>query len=207
MSDDRNDGSVPPPSAPAAPPPLAAPPPPVAPAQPAPQPVPQPMPAPGYPPPAAGSKTGMWALFIILAFAAGVGATILTLWLTGDLWNSRSSSYPPASYGSSSGSGTSSFGSSTAPSTTGRGYAPTEASIVGTWGERCPGSTTGAITFYSDHTVAGNNETGSWSLSGNYLTATTSRGTNTLYWEQLSETSARVRASGASATRLINRCS
>lgn len=205
MSDDRNDGSVPPPSAPAAPPPLAGSPPP----QPAPQPVPQANPAAAYPPPAGGSNTGKWALFIILAFAAGVGLTILTLWLTGDLWNSRSGYSPPSSYGS--GSGTSSYGSpdtntSTFASTSG-GYAPTEASIVGTWGEGCPGSRAGAITFYSDHTVVGDNGQGSWSLSGNYLTANTDRGTNTLYWEMVSGSQARVRRSGSTATRFISRCS
>ena len=206
MSDDRNDGSVPPPSAPVAPPPLAATMPPAAPPQPAPQ------PAPAYPPPAGGSKTGMWALFIILAFAAGVGSTILVLWLTGDLWNSRSSYYPPSSYGSSSGSGTSSYGSApststpTAPSTSG-GYPPTEMTIVGTWGESCPGSRTGAITFYSDHTIVGDNGQGSWSLSGNYVTATTGRGTNSLYWEMISDSRARVRRAGSTATRYINRCS
>src|SRR5207237_7662735 len=171
MSDDRNDGSVPQPRVPVAPPPLAAGPPPVAPAQPA----PEPYTAPAYPRPAGGNKTGRWVLFIILAFAAGVGGTILVLWLTGDLWNSRSSYYPPSSYGSSSGSGTSSYGSSTttptAPSTSGS-YAPTEMTIVGTWGENCPASRRGAITFYSDHTIAGDNGQRSWSLSGNYLTAT-----------------------------------
>ena len=203
MSDDRNDGSAPPVPEPVAPPPLAAAPPPVAP----PQPAPQPQPAPAYPPPAGGDKTGMWVLFIILAFAAGVGGTILTLWLTGDLWNSRSSYYPPSSYGS----GTSSYGSApstntpTAPSTSG-GYAPTEATIVGTWGENCPASRGGAITFYSDHTIVGDNGQGSWSLSGNYLTATTARGTNSLYWEMVSASQARVRRAGSSSSRLISRC-
>ena len=152
----------------------------------------------------------MWVLFIILAFAAGVGGTILVLWLTGDLWNSRSSYFPPSGYGSTSGSGTSSYGSSTntptAPSTSG-GYAPTEMTIVGTWGENCPASRRGAITFYSDHTIVGDNGQGSWSLSGNYVTATTDRGTNSLYWEMMSSSQARVRPSGRSSSRLISRCS
>jgi hypothetical protein len=210
MSDDRNAGGVPPAPEPAAPPPLAAVPPPVVPPQPVPQPVPQPYPAPAYPPAAGGSKTGMWVFFLILAFAAGVGATILTLWLTGDLWNSRSSYYPPSSYGSSSGSGTSSFGSSpstgtpAAPST--GGYAPTEMTIVGTWGEGCPASRAGAITFYSDHTIVGDNGQGSWSLTGYYVTATTDRGTNSLYWEMISGSQARVRRAGSSSSRLISRC-
>lgn len=205
MTDDRNDGSVPPPAGTAVPPPLPAAPPPVAPPQPL-QPVPLPVAMPGYPPPVGGGKTGMWVLFIILAFAAGVGGTILTLWLTGDLWNSRSSYYPPSSYGS----GTSSYGSSTstptAPSASG-GYAPTEVTIVGTWGENCPASRNGAITIYSDHTLVGDNGQGSWSLSGNYLTATTDRGTNSLYWEMISASQARVRRSGSSSSRLISRCS
>jgi len=128
MSDDRNDGSVPPPAAPAAPPPLAAAPPPVNPPQPVPPPVPQPQPAPGYPPPGGGCKTGMWALFIILAFAAGVGLTILTLWLTGDLWNERSSYASSSSYGSGSGTnpydGSLDTNRSTSAPTSG-GYAPT----------------------------------------------------------------------------------
>jgi len=79
--------------------------------------------------------------------------------------------------------------------------------IVGTWGERCPASRVGAITFYNDHTVVGDNGQGNWSLSGNYLTATTDRGTNTLYWEMVSESQARVRRSGSSSTRTIYRCS
>jgi Tol biopolymer transport system component len=64
-----------------------------------------------------------------------------------------------------------------------------------------------AITLYSDHTIAGENGQGSWSLSGNYLTATTDRGTNSLYWEMISASQARVRPSGRSSSRLINRCS
>jgi hypothetical protein len=104
---------VPPPSEPAAPPPLAAPPPP--------QPAPQPSSAPSAPPPAPGGGSGKWILFIILAFAAGVGSTILVLWLTGDLWDSRSSSYAAPNHGSTgpTGSGTSPYGSSTTTGTTG----------------------------------------------------------------------------------------
>ena len=211
MGDERNDGGVPPTPEPAAPPPLAAAPPPVAP----PQPAPQPAPAPAYPLSAGGSKTGMWALFIILAFAAGVGSTILVLWLTGELWNSSSYYSPPPSYGSSSGSGTNSYGSSssttgsstsTSTSTSGSGVAPTEMSIVGTWGENCPGSRSGAITFYSDHTAVDDERRGSWSLSGNYLTLTNENETTTLYWEMVNSDMARARRSGASEMRTISRC-
>ena len=208
MTDGRNDGTVPPATGSSAPPPIAAAPPPVLP----PQPAPQVYPGAAYPAPAGGSRTGMWVLFIILAFAAGVGLTILTLWLTGDLWNSRSSYYSPSSYGSNSGSGTSTYGgsldSNTTTSTSTYGSsAPTEMNIVGTWGEYCPSSRSGAITFYSDHTMVGDNGQGTWSLSGNYLTATTDRGSNALYWEMVGNNQARVRRSGSSSTRLIGRCS
>lgn len=209
MTDDRNDGGVPPPPEPAAPPPLAAAPPTVTPPQPAPQPVPQPYPAQAYLPPAAGSKTGMWVLFIILAFAAGVGGTILVLWMTGDLWNSRSSYSPSSTYSSGSGS----FGSTpstssslTPPSTSGGGNAPTEASIVGTWGENCPGSRNGTMTFYSDHMAEGDGQRGSWSLNGNYVTLTNEHETNTLYWEMVNNDTARARRASGGDMRTVNRC-
>lgn len=205
MTDNRNGGGVPPASQPAAPPPLAAAPPPVVP--------PQPPGAPPYFPPPQNSKTGLWAFFIILAFAVGVGGTILTLWLTGDLWNSRSGYSSPSSFSGSSDSGAGSLGSSpstsgspTPPSTSGSGYAPTEASLAGTWGENCPGSRGGAITFYSDGTAVGDDERGTWSLNGNYVTLTSERNTMTLYWEMLNNDTARARRSGDSQTRTVNRC-
>jgi hypothetical protein len=168
---------------------------------------PQPQSAPYYPP-ASNSKTGLWVFFIILAFAVGVGGTILTLWLTGDLWNS-SARYTPSSYsGSTSGSGTtgSGFTAPTPPPASGTGYPPTEASLAGTWGESCPGSRSGAITFYSDGTAIADDERGTWSLNGNYVTLTSERNTMTLYWEMLGNDTARARRSGASQTRTVSRC-
>jgi hypothetical protein len=202
MTDDRNGGAVPPASGPAAPPPLAAPPPPVAP--------PQPQSAPPYYPPVSNSKTGLWVFFVILAFAVGVGGTILTLWLSGELWNSGSL-HPPGSYGGSTTSTSTPYGSSTGtppppPSTSASGYPPTEASLQGTWGENCPGSRTGALTFYGDGTAVGDNERGTWSLNGNYVTLTSDRNTMTLYWEMLGNDTARARRSGDSQTRTVNRC-
>jgi hypothetical protein len=199
MTDDRNGGGVPPPSEPAAPPPLAVAPPPVAP--------PQPPSAAPYYPPASNSKTGLWVFFVILAFALGVGGTILTLWLTGDLWSSGSR-YAPGGYGGGTTSSSTPYGSSTPtpPPSSGSGYAPTEASLQGTWGENCPGSSSGAITFYGDGTALGDGERGTWSLNGNYVTLTSDRNTMTLYWEMLGNDTARARRSGDSRTRTVNRC-
>lgn len=202
MTDDRNGGGVPPASQPAAPPPLAATPPPVAP--------PQPQTAPPYYPPTSNSKTGLWVFFIILAFAVGVGGTILTLWLTGELWNSGSR-YSPSSYSGSTTSSTTPYGSSSStpspPPSAGSGsYAPTEASLAGTWGEGCPASRAGAITFYSDGTALGDGESGTWSLNGSYVTLTSDRNTMTLYWEMLNNDTARARRTGDSQTRTVNRC-
>jgi len=199
VTDDRNGGATPPPSEPAAPPPLAAAPPPVSPIQP---PTPPPVPAPYYPPVSSGSGSGRWILFIILAFAAGVGLTILTLWLTGDLWNDRSSSYSPSSYGSSSGSGTSSYGS-TSPSFS---SVPTDVTIIGTWGTRCPSSVSDAVTFASGNRVSSDGDSGTFSVSGNYVTVNTSRQTLNFYWEMIDANTARVRRSGDSQTRMIYRC-
>jgi hypothetical protein len=170
---------------------------------------PQPQSAPYYPP-ASNSKTGLWVFFVILAFAVGVGGTILTLWLTGDLWNS-SARYTPSSYnGSTSGSGaTGESGFSTPtppPSTSGAGYAPTEASLQGTWGPGCPNSQAEALTFYSDGTASTDNERGSWSLNGNYVTLISESNTMTLYWEMVSNDTARVRRTGDSQTRTVSRC-
>jgi hypothetical protein len=85
-------------------------------------------------------------------------------------------------------------------------YPPTEASLQGTWGENCPGSRTGALTFYGDGTAVGDNERGTWSLNGNYVTLTSDRNTMTLYWEMLGNDTARARRSGDSQTRTVNRC-
>ena len=201
MTADRNDAGVPPTPAPSAPPPLAAAPPPVAPVQ--------PQVAPPYYPPATNSKTGLWVFFIILAFAVGVGGTILTLGLTGELWNSGSYR-SPSSYSSTSGSGTtggSGFSTPTPPPSTGSGYAPTADVLPGSWGPGCPGSSNQALTLYADGTATMDGETGSWSLSGNYVTLNNGREVMTLYWEMVSNDSARVRRSGSSDTRTINRCS
>jgi hypothetical protein len=187
---------------------------------PPPQPVPQPVPAPYYPPPAKGGK-GLWILLIILAFAAGVGGTILTLWLTGDLWNSRSNYYP-SGYGSGTGS---SPGSSTTTGTTGStGYTapaptpvpapsvgvstrPTASTLVGSWGRACPGSGNELITFYADGTASSDGENGTWSLDGSYVNLNNGRQNLSLYWEMLGNDSARVRRSGAAETRMVYRCS
>lgn len=203
MTDDRNGGAVPPAPVPAAPPPLASAPPPAAPVQPQ-------VVAPYYPP-VSNSKTGLWVFLIILAFAVGVGGTILTLWLTGDLWNS-SSRYIPSSYSSSTAGGTGTTGATTYPTpppppSTTSGYAPTADVLPGTWGPGCPGSTNQALTIYADGTAAMDGENGSWSLNGNYVTLNNGRETMTLYWEMVTNDSARVRRSGDSQTRTISRCS
>jgi hypothetical protein len=213
VTDERNDGAVPPPSEPA-PPPLAAAPPPVAP----PQPAPQPYPAPVYQPPAPGSGTGKWFLFIILAFAAGVGGTILVLWLTGDLWNSRSSAYSSPSFSSSTTTGTtgttgtSSYGGTTPtapapPANSGLsgGSAPTPTSLVGTWGPNCPGSNNQAATFYSDGTMQADGDNGTWVLDGYTVTVRGPRETTILRWEMLGNDSAQVTREGGNS-RVVNRC-
>jgi hypothetical protein len=203
MTDDRNVGGVPPASAPAAPPPLAS-----APAPAAPLP---PQVAPPYYPPTSNSKTGLWVFLVILAFAVGVGGTILTLWLTGELWNS-SARYTPSSYTSSMPTGTGSAGGTgyTAPtpppSTTG-GYAPTADVLPGTWGPGCPGSNNQALTLYADGSASSDGENGTWSLNGNYVTLNNGREVMTLYWEMVSNDTARVRRSGDSQTRTVSRCS
>lgn len=210
MTDQGNNGNVPPAPGPAAPPPLAPAPPPVQPAY-------QPAPAP-YAPPPAKSGPGLWPLFTFLAFATGVGGTILTLWLTGDLWNSSSSSYSSPSYSSGSSNG---LGSGTpmssapvpvpapapAPTTTpASGYPPTPATLPGTWGPGCPGSDNGGLVFYDDGTAMSDGESGTWTLDGNYVNLNNGRETLALHWEMLSNDSARVRRSGTSQTRIVNRC-
>ena len=208
MTDNRNGGGVPPASAPAAPPPLASAPPPVAPPQPPAAPL-QPQSTAPYYPPVSSSKTGLWVFFIILAFAVGVGGTILTLWLTGDLWNSGAR-YIPSSYTSSTPTGTGTTGGTgyaTPPPATGGGYAPTADVLPGTWGPACPGSNSQALTIYADGTAAMDGENGTWSLNGNDVTLNNGRENMTLYWEMVTNDTARVRRSGDSQTRTISRCS
>jgi hypothetical protein len=150
----------------------------------------------------------------------------LVLWLTGDLWNSQSNSYAGSSYSSSpSSGGTSPYGSGTTTGPTGTtgtggmgpgggsppvsaapGSAPTEESLLGSWGPECPGSRGDAVTFNADHTAIGTGEGGSWSLSGSTVTVTTSRQTLNLNWEMLDASTARVTRSGDSRARLIFRC-
>ena len=191
---------------------MAAAPPPVV----SPQPAAQPSAAPVYPPPAPGGGTGKWFLLIILAFAAGVGGTILVLWLTGDLWNSHPSAYPPPNYGSSSGTtgttgttGTSPYGTSSPQTPTNirpsEGAPPTVASLQGTWGPNCPASATQAATFYGDGTMQADGESGTWSLDGYNLTMRTSRGTDNYRWEMLGNDSAQV-TRGTGTPRVVNRC-
>ena len=234
MTDDRNDGSVPPVPGPAAPPPLAEPPPPAAAAPPpapaAPPPAPAaappapPVPAPYYPAPPAPAApapyypapqqarrgAGLWPLFAFLAFLAGVGGTILTLWLTGELWNSRSSSYSNPIYSSG---GTTNTATDTAmapvpPPAPSPAFSamPTSSTLTGTWGPSCPGSRSEAITFYADGTASGDGESGSWSVSGNYVSLNNGSRTMTVYWEMTGADSARVRQSGESDSRTVYRC-
>lgn len=206
MTDQGNNGNIPPPPNPTAPPPLAAASPPVPPAA-------QPAPAPYYPSPAR-SGPGLWPLFVFLAFALGVGGTILTLWLTGQLWNSQSSSYssPGSGSASSNGMGASAPMPSTpapapAPTTTpASGYPPTPDTLTGTWGPGCPGSTDDGITFYDDGTAMSDGENGTWTLDGSYVNLNNGRETLALYWEMVSNDSARVRRSGTSQTRMVYRC-
>ncbi len=217
MTDDRNGGVPPPPTPPpTTPPPLATDPPPAVPSPP-PQAGPQLSHTPAAPPvapppaPAPRSRTGLWIFLIILSFAAGVGGTILTLWLTGELWNSDSRSYP-SSYGSSSSTGTGTTGTSpngsgsaTVPSG-GSFYPPSASTLAGTWGEGCPGSRTDVVTFYPDGSASSDGEDGTWSLNGSYVTLNNGRQNMTLYWEMVGNDSARVRRSGDSRTRTIYRC-
>lgn len=265
MTDQGNNGDVPPPApGPAAPPPLADAPPPLdaapaappvppvpevppappvqevpaappvqqappappvqpapaaPPAQPAYQAAPAPAPAPYYPPPTK-SGAGAWPLFAFLAFLVGVGGTVLTLWLTGDLWGSKSSSSSGSSYssGSSVGSSSGSYGSdanstmpayvpSRPPPTTTSGYAPTSSTLVGSWAENCAGSTNDRVSFYGDGSVMMEGEMGTYSVNGNYVTLTSGRGqTMVLYWEMSGSNFARARRSGESQFRSISRC-
>jgi hypothetical protein len=158
----------------------------------------------------------MWMAFVILAFAAGVGGTMLTLWLTGDLWNSRSSYSPPSYGGSMNGAtgttGTNAYGGTTpaapqpVPSGSYEGSAATPMSLQGTWGPNCPGSTNQAATFYADGTMQADGETGSWTLDGYNLTVRTPRETMDYRWEMLGNDSARV-TRGSGNPRVVNRCS
>ncbi len=207
MTDQGNNGSLPPTPGPAAPPPLAAAPAPVQPAY-------QPAPAP-YSPPPANSGPGLWPLFVFLAFAVGVGGTILTLWLTGELWNSRSSSSSGPNYGSVSNNG---MGSGMAmPSTpapapappaqpTTSGYPPTPETLTGSWGPGCPGSSNDGIIFYDDGTAASDGETGTWQIDGSEVTLNNGSETLVLQWEMLGADRARVRRSGTGESRVISRC-
>ncbi len=210
MTDQGNDGDVPP-AAPAAPPPLAATPPPAQPAY-------QPAPA-VYALPPARSGPGLWPLFTFLAFAIGVGGTILTLWLMGDLWKSRSSfnSGPGHSGESSNGMSGMSMPSTPAPipapptpappTTATTGYPPTPDTLTGTWGPGCPGSSNDVIIFYDDGTAASDGETGTWQIDGNNVTLNNGSETLVLQWEMLADGRARVRRSGSTQSRVISRCS
>ena len=209
MTDDRNAGGVPPAPGSAAPPPLAPSPSSV---QPAFQPVPTPAP---YSPPAKGGP-GLWPLFTFLAFAVGVGGTILTLWLTGELWNSSPGSYSSPGDASVTGNGTGSVTPvpstqaptpappAPAPATT--GYPPTPDTLTGTWGPGCPGSNNDVIIFYDDGTAASDGETGTWQIDGNSVTLNNGSETLVLQWEMLSDGRARVRRSGTAQSRVISRC-
>ncbi len=164
-------------------------------------------------------------LLMLLAFILGAGAAVLTLWLSGELWSSRSSSsYSSGSYGSggygsnSTMATTDSYSSSSSSpysnSATGSSgtYQPNTSSIVGSWAPSCSGSPNQRVTFYSDGSAYMDGETGRWSVSGNYVTMTSSRGqTMTLYWEMLSASSApssaQVRRAGDSQSRYVYRCS
>jgi hypothetical protein len=155
-------------------------------------------------------------LFTFLAFAAGVGGTILTLWLTGELWNSssRSQSGPGYSDAASRGMGSGTPVSSAPtpapptaapPATT--GYPPTPDTLTGTWGPGCPGSSNDVIIFYDDGTAASDGETGTWQIDGNSVTLNNGSETLVLQWEMLSDGRARVRRSGTTQSRVISRCS
>lgn len=155
--------------------------------------------------------TGPWLFFVFLAFAVGVGGTILTLWLTGELWNSRSSSYYGPNYGSVSSNGTGS-GSAVSPTPAPPPPAmssnmPTPATLTGTWGTGCPGSGGDVIIFYDDGTAASDGENGTWQIDGNYVTLNNGSENLVLYWEMIGDGRARVRRSGASETRVLSRCS
>lgn len=200
MTDQGNGGIVPP--APAAPPPLAAAPPPI-------QPAPRPAPA----PPPVRSGAGLWPLFTFLAFAIGVGGTLLTLWLTGELWNSKSSSYASSGSGSGSSNATGPGPAMPAPAPpspappTSSSTPPTPSTLTGTWGTQCSGSGGDIIIFYDDGTAASDGENGTWQIDGNYVTLNNGSENLVLYWEMLGDGRARVRRSGTSESRVLSRCS
>ncbi len=212
MTDDRDGGDIPPIPEPAPPPPLATEAPPAAPAVPQPPAAPASPPlappqAPAPPPSAATGRTGFWAAMIVLAFGAGVGLTLLVLWLSGSLGDSRQR-FDVTSPTSNYGSGPSSFGgsgSTPAPPGTSDGSAPTVLSIAGTWGPNCPGSRTDAATFYGDGTMVADRDSGTWSLSGNDMTVQLGRETTMLRWEMLTNDSARLTRTGG-RSRIVYRC-
>jgi len=178
---------------------------------PAPAAPPVPSPAPSYPPPAK-SGPGAWPLFTFLAFLVGVGGTVLTLWLTGDLGGSSSSSssgsgYSSGSYGSDTNSTLPAYVPSTPSRPTMSASPPSVATLTGTWGPGCPSSRNDAITFYADGTAMSDGESGSWSLDGSYVNLNNGRQNMSLYWEMTGNGSARVRRSGDSRVRTIYRCS
>lgn len=145
-------------------------------------------------------KPGAPLGWLAAAFGAGVATTILALWLTGAIWNA---SRHPSTYATGKSDG------STAPlptETGGGGYAPTDETMVGTWGEHCPGSRNNSFTLYTDHSAAGDDDRGSWSVNGYDVTLSSSIQTFTMRWEMLSPQSARVTRAGSSRTRIVNRC-
>ena len=202
MSDEGRGTDMPPGPLPV--PPLASAPPPVA-RTPAP---PQFRP----PPPAtAQNRKSFWMAMVGLAFAAGVGVTLLFLWLNGPIGASRE----PASKRSPAGNAAASSGLNANTSTVApqvpspppvrTGTAPSAAVLEGTWGPECPGSTNESATFYGDGTMEAEGDTGSWSLNGYEVTLDGERETMILRWEMLGNDSARVSRDGG-APRIVNRC-
>jgi hypothetical protein len=147
-----------------------------------------------------------------LAFAAGVGVTLLFLWLNGPIGRSREPAEKNSSVSNTSGSSevgvniaTPAIAPVPAPSPAQTGSAPTPASLEGTWGPECPGSRNESATFYGDGTMEADGDTGSWSLNGYEVTLNGERDTTVVRWEMLGSDSARVSRPGG-ASRIVNRC-
>ena len=148
---------------------------------------------------------------VALGFAAGVGVTLLFLWLNGPIGASRAPAPKETAATNVSGSAGANLNAATVapavptPPPARTGTAPTPASLEGSWGPECPGSPNESATFYPDGTMEADGDTGSWSLNGYEVTLSGERDTTVLRWEMLDSDSARVSRPGG-ASRIVNRC-